>query len=596
MKIFARILLGIFLAIAVGFSFLLLWVVRDLEPQYRKVTEEPLADAAYTLAALASATARDGAIDTALFEKTFRETRRPFSARIYDFVKRDVDLHVYITDDKGVVVFDSQDEKAVGSDYSRWNDVYKALRGKYGSRTSRLLADDPASTVMYVAAPVVSGDRTIGILSVAALASATARDGAIDTALFEKTFRETRRPFSARIYDFVKRDVDLHVYITDDKGVVVFDSQDEKAVGSDYSRWNDVYKALRGKYGSRTSRLLADDPASTVMYVAAPVVSGDRTIGILSVGKPTRQSDRFVSASKQRILIGGAGVFLAVLMSTAVVSGMVTRPIKRLTEHALAVKEGKRASLPDLGTSEIRQLGAAFDEMRDALEGKQYVEHYVQTLTHEIKSPLSAIQGAAELVEEETMEPRERARFLENIRTEAQRIRLLVDKLLLLSSLESRKTSAETEPLDMNGIIADVLLAMSPQFEKKKVVLHQSSAEDCTFRGEEFLVRHAIQNILQNAVEFTPAGGAITVRSEACDGGIVVTVEDSGPGIPAYGLDKVFDRFYSLKRPDTGRKSSGLGLSLVLQVMNLHNGAVRIENKPAGGAAAILFFPKSPVL
>lgn len=252
--------------------------------------------------------------------------------------------------------------------------------------------------------------------------------------------------------------------------------------------------------------------------------------------------------------------------------------------------------MPDLGTSEIRQLGAAFDEMRDALEGKQYVEHYVQTLTHEIKSPLSAIQGAAELVEEETMEPRERARFLENIRTEAQRIRLLVDKLLLLSSLESRKTSAETEPLDMNGIIADVLLAMSPQFEKKKVVLHQSSAEDCTFRGEEFLVRHAIQNILQNAVEFTPAGGAITVRSEACDGGIVVTVEDSGPGIPAYGLDKVFDRFYSLKRPDTGRKSSGLGLSLVLQVMNLHNGAVRIENKPAGGAAAILFFPKSPVL
>ena len=75
MKIFTRILLGIFLIIAVGFSFLLLWVVRDLEPQYRKVTEEPLADAAYTLAALAVATVKDGSVDTGLFEQTFREVR-----------------------------------------------------------------------------------------------------------------------------------------------------------------------------------------------------------------------------------------------------------------------------------------------------------------------------------------------------------------------------------------------------------------------------------------------------------------------------------------------------------------------------------------
>ncbi len=479
MKIFARILLGIFLAIAVGFSFLLLWVVRDLEPQYRKVTEEPLADAAYTLAALASATAKDGTIDTGLFERIFRETRRPFSARIYDFVKRDVDLHVYITDYQGVVIFDS-------------------------------------------------------------------RDG--------------------------------------------------KAVGSDYSRWNDVYGALRGKYGSRTTRMVAEDPSSSVMYVAAPVVSAGRTIGILSVGKPTRQSDRFVFASKQRILIGGSVVFLAVLITTAVVSGMVTRPIKRLTEHALSVKEGKRSQLPDLGTSEIRQLGVAFDVMRDALEGKQYVEHYVQTLTHEIKSPLSAIQGAAELMEEEGMEPRERTRFLDNIRTEAQRIRMLVDKLLLLSSLESRKNSADAEPLDMNRIIDDVLLGMNPQLEKKKIRVDRLCAGDCAFRGEEFLVRHAVQNVIQNAVEFTPAGGTITIRSEASDSGLVVTVEDTGPGIPDYALDKVFERFYSLKRPDTGRKSSGLGLSLVLQVMNLHNGSVRIENRPTRGAAAVLFFTKSPVL
>lgn len=481
MKIFARILLGIFAAIAVGFSFLLLWVVRDLEPQYRKVTEEPLADAAYTLASLAAVTEKDGAIDAALFERMFRET--------------------------------------------------------------------------------------------------------------------ASRPVSARIYDFVKQDVDLHVYITDRKGTVIFDSHKGKAAGSDYSRWNDVHLALLGRYGSRTSRLQKDDPASSVMYVAVPVIVRGRTIGVLSVGKPTTPSDLFVAASKRRILIGGIAVCLAVLIATAVVSGMVTRPIKRLTEYALSVKEGKRTRLPDLGTSEIMQLGAAFDEMRDALEGKQYVEHYVQTLTHEIKGPLSAIQGAAELMEDEAMEPQKRLRFLTNIGSESKRIRTLVDKLLLLSSLESRKVGADSERLDMKEIIADVLEGMTPVFEKKRIRLDQASSGDTTFPGEEFLVRHAVVNILQNAAEFTPTGGAISVTTtESGNSGVVVTVEDSGPGIPSFALDKVFERFYSLKRPDTGKKSSGLGLSLVRLIMTLHNGSVRIRNRDAGGAAADLEFPKNPSL
>lgn len=481
MKIFARILLGIFVTVAVGFSFLLLWVTRDLEPQYRKVTEEPLVDAAYTFASLAAVTAKDGRIDTRLFERMFRETNA----------------------------------------------------------------------------------RTV----------------------------------SARIYDFVKQDVDLHVYITDGKGIVIFDSRAGSAMGADYSRWNDVHLALMGKYGSRTTRVRKDDPSSSVMYIAVPVTVRGETIGVLSVGKPTAPSNLFVSASKRRILLGGIVVCLAVLITAAVVSGMVTRPIKLLTEYALSVKEGKRTRLPELGAGEIRQLGIAFEEMRDALEGKQYVEHYVQTLTHEIKSPLSAIQGAAELLEDETMDPQKRLRFLENIRSESTRIRTLVDKLLLLSSLESRKTGADSGQLDLKEIAAEVLEGMAPVLEKKQIHIDQSWTGDTAIPGEEFLVRHAVENILQNAVEFTPMGGTISIQAgETGDSRVVVTVEDPGPGIPSYALDRVFERFYSLKRPDTGKKSSGLGLSLVNQIMNLHGGHAAIRNRPEGGAAAVLEFPKHPSL
>lgn len=472
-------MLGICVVIGVGFSFLLFWLMRDLEPQYRKVTEEPLVDAAYTLASLAATTAKRGTIDTRIFERMFQDTR---------------------------------------------------------SRT-----------------------------------------------------------LSAGIYDFVKRDVDLHVYITDKNGIVIFDSDNGKAVGSDYSRWNDVYRTLRGKYGSRTTRMRAEKSSPGIMYVAAPVLAHNDIIGVISVGKPTIRSDILVSASRRRTLIAGAAVCIAVILTTAVVSGMVTRPIKRLTEYARSVKYGKRTGFPKLGRSEIRQLGLAFEEMRDALEGKKYVEHYVQTLTHEIKSPLSAIQGAAELLREENMKHEDRQRFLTNIHSESARIRTLVDKLLLLSSLESRKTRIDAEPIDLNDIISEVLQSMAPIIENRRIRLDQALCDAAIVHGEPFLVRHAVENILQNAAEFTPRDGTVSIRTtQSGNGQIEFVIEDSGPGIPVYALDKVFERFYSLRRPDTGRKSSGLGLSLVHEIMSLHGGTVSIKNCTSGGVSAALRFPKLP--
>jgi two-component system sensor histidine kinase CreC len=138
---------------------------------------------------------------------------------------------------------------------------------------------------------------------------------------------------------------------------------------------------------------------------------------------------------------------------------------------------------------------------------------------------------------------------------------------------------------------------MSPVLERKRIEIDRSVVGEVVFHGEEFLVRHAVENILQNAVEFTPAGGTISMKMDASnDNHVVLTVADTGPGIPPYALNKVFERFYSLKRPDTGKKSSGLGLSLVNQIMSLHGGSAAIRNNPSGGAEAILSFPKVPSL
>lgn len=437
--------------------------------------------------------------------------------------------------------------------------------------------------------PLVDASRIL-----ASVAAETVRDGRIDVEAFRRIMADARsRPLAAKIFDHLKTEADFRVYITDASGIVLFDSHDGGRVGQDYAQFNDVWWTLQGRYGARTSLEDPKDPGSKAMYVAAPIVVDGKTVGVLSVGKPTRTARAFADHSKERIFFIGLAVFAAMVLVVVIVSGMVSRPIRKLTVYARAVRDGGRAAPPRLGTDEVGELGAAFEEMRDALEGRKYVERYVQALTHEIKGPLAAIRGAAELLREE-MPPEQRARFLENVRNESDRIRTITDKLLLLSSLESRKGLGATERIDLREIVGEVTESLRSDLERKRIRLAVAGERACLLEGDPFLVRHAAANLLQNAIDFSPEGGEVAVAvSVAADGHGELTVRDRGTGIPDYAGEKVFDRFYSLPRPDTGKKSSGLGLSLVKEIALLHGGTIALSNASGGGAAAVLRLPLS---
>jgi two-component system sensor histidine kinase CreC len=124
---------------------------------------------------------------------------------------------------------------------------------------------------------------------------------------------------------------------------------------------------------------------------------------------------------------------------------------------------------------------------------------------------------------------------------------------------------------------------------KKRILVVED--EPSVMQREDFLVRQAVTNLVQNAIEFTPKGGKISATVKKTDTRVELIVKDNGSGIPAYAIGRIFERFYSLKRPDTGKKSSGLGLSVVKEVADLHNGAVTICNAPDGGVEARLSFP-----
>ncbi|MBN1756848.1 MAG: two-component system sensor histidine kinase CreC [Chitinispirillaceae bacterium] len=401
--------------------------------------------------------------------------------------------------------------------------------------------------------------------------------------------RAGSRTFHARIYDMVKNRINVRVYITDAQGIVIFDSDAGAAEGQDYSRWNDVHLTLKGKYGARTSHGIPGDKSTSVLCVAAPIMSDTVIAGVLTVCKPSGSVTFFIEQARGNMIVAGFIVGLGIILLGIFLSVWVTSPIKRLTGYARDVRDGKPTALPRLGLlshlghSEVGVMGTALEEMRDALEGKKYIEHYVQTLTHEIKSPLAAIRGAAELLEED-MPAADRTRFLGNIRTESERVRNIVDRLLELSSLESRKALRERSPIDLAGLINQQCRVFAPSCEAKHITCRNVSDETAVIDGEPFLIRQAIANCLQNAIDFTPPNGSITVALHHRGTKAVITIDDTGTGIPDYALDRIFSRFYSLSRPGTNRKSTGLGLSFVREAITLHGGTVTVSNRPEGGA------------
>jgi two-component system sensor histidine kinase CreC len=257
------------------------------------------------------------------------------------------------------------------------------------------------------------------------------------------------------------------------------------------------------------------------------------------------------------------------------------------------VRAQRSFSLPRLGRRALGVIGAAYDEMRDALAGRNYVADYVQTLTHEVKSPLSAIRGAAELLQE-PMDDADRARFIANIVRETERIQQLVDRMMELTALESRKSLDATAPVALRALLLELAASVqgAAAARGQQVVVSDEDCDDAiTVEGGAFLLQRAVSNLLDNALDFSPAGAIVRLGLVRRGRSVDVTVRDAGPGIPDYAEDKVFEKFYSLARPHTRKKSTGLGLSFVKEIAELHHGRATLKNAPGGGVVATLSLP-----
>ena len=419
----------------------------------------------------------------------------------------------------------------------------------------------------------------------------------------------------------------FRIYVTDDKGVVIYDSlpEPDNDEGQDYSRWNDVYLTLNGQYGARSTTLDHNQRDGTVMYVAQPIK--DETgnlIGIISVGKPVASVLPYLDDTRNRMLITALLMSIAALILAGLVAWWLKQSISLVTQYTSALAEDTKKPYFYLG-HELNSLTDTIESMKHRLENRAYVTDYVHTLTHELKSPLTAIRASSELLEDDGLDKEDQQMLIQSIGEQSIKMQQLIDRLLLLAKVEQPtfKLNRQLTPLlpllqtlakDNSAKLQQQHLApIDIYLDNKRVsetdLLSPDALANTSVFADQFWLVQVLQNVLDNAIHFADSIVSIHIHNTAQT--VTIDIFNNGKLLPEYAVDKAFDRYFSLSHQsqaaektsehlsdfsvenhstfdttqiqpsmasNTLKKGTGLGLTLVKQVIEHHGGHVAITN------------------
>ncbi|WP_374295722.1 two-component system sensor histidine kinase CreC [Acinetobacter sp.] len=411
---------------------------------------------------------------------------------------------------------------------------------------------------------------------VAQLIAEDVHSGYVNTPEFNvKIQHALSRDLHAQIWQHSKNQIHQQIYITDAKGIVLYDSTGV-GTGQDYSQWNDVYLTLRGRYGARSTRTNVDDEQSSTMYIAAPIIYDSQLIGVVSLGKPNFSVQPYISRAQKHFLEKAIWVAIISLLFASIVAWWLRRSIDRVRRYAQALAPVNEA--PHFySAKELNQVTQAVTEMREKLEDRAYVEHYVNTLTHELKSPLTAIQASAEILQDPLPFDHQQ-HFARNIEEQSKRLRDLIDRMLLLTRLEKSAKKFERERLNLSVLIENLIEAQGSRIQQKKIQLIQQIQPNCELNSDAFWLKQAVNNVLDNALDFTPNEGVVIVQLTEQEHHFQIVLFNQGTLIPDFAMTHIFEHYYSLPRPETQQRSSGIGLTIVQQVLDGSGGTIQIKN------------------
>ncbi len=273
----------------------------------------------------------------------------------------------------------------------------------------------------------------------------------------------------------------------------------------------------------------------------------------------------------------------------AVVTAFAVRiffiPISKLGNAMHNVAKGEfdtRLEIKKSDIKNIKQITEDFNLMAEELGATEILQtSFVSNVSHEFKTPISAIEGYTTLLQGESLSEQERAQYIEKILFNTRRLSNLVGNILLLSKVDNQSIGAKQTEYRLDEQIRQSIVSLEPRWTEKNAEF-DAELENITYVGNESLMMHVWNNLIENAIKFGPEGQTIRIKLYREDGRIIFTVDDEGDGISESAKTHIFDRFY---QEDSSHKAegNGLGLALVKQILSVSDGEIEAENREEGG-------------
>ena len=379
-------------------------------------------------------------------------------------------------------------------------------------------------------------------------------------------------------------------------GRVIADSEAPAEKLENHRYRPEIMQALAGAPGSSIRR--SPSLGMDFLYVAVPVAGQ-----ALRLAVPLTEVNQQVNAIRRQMLVAVALAFLPAVLLAAIFARHVSGRLGRIIDYATELAQGNyRARLEHSGGGELGILGRKLNETGEQLEREhaklERVERirkdFVMNVSHELRTPLASIQGYTEtLLDGALDDPENNVRFLGIIRQNAERLARLSGDLITLSQVELKTRVFRFASQDVNKLLAEIGDSMRPIAGKKNITITlQPAGQGNQVYCDAEATFQVLANLLDNAVKYTPEGGSITVGARPAGDAVEIWVRDTGIGIPADDLPRLFERFY---RVDKARSrelgGTGLGLAIVKHLVQAQGGEVRVGSEPGKGSVFAFTLP-----
>ncbi|NLC32731.1 MAG: HAMP domain-containing protein [Clostridiales bacterium] len=356
-----------------------------------------------------------------------------------------------------------------------------------------------------------------------------------------------------------------------------------------------VHSLKTGKTIELNNPLRYNSRDEWVSYSTASIIYSSKVVGVLLLVSSVGEMMSNLYTLQDNLILIFVIVALAALMTGAVFSRIITKPIVNLTGVIGLMSKGDFAArVPETGSGELKHLATAFNSMSERLQTlDQSRNEFVSNASHELKTPLSTMKILIEsLIYQPEMETELRTEFLSDINSEINRLAAIVSDLLTLVQADAHNMRLEREKISLAALVKETAHRLEPLAAQRMQRLSLTLDDSGDMYADKSKLRQVIYNLIDNAMKYTQDGGLISLSVTREGRDIILSVSDNGPGIKAENLPHVFDRFYRIDKArsrDSG--GTGLGLSIVRQIITLHGGTIKATSEEGKGSTFIVALP-----